>query len=92
MLSLINPMHPGEFLKDAYMEPLELTVTDLAEKLGVSKASVSRLITGKSELSYEMAVRLSKVQEFKRSAEGWMNVQNSYGLAKAKEKVEAEHL
>ena len=86
MFTLSNPMHPGEFLKDAYMDPSEMTVTELAEKLGVSKATVSRLVTGKSELSYEMAIRLSKV--FKRTADGWMALQTSYGFKQAEKKLE----
>lgn len=80
-------MHPGEFLKEAYMDPMEMKVTELAEKLGVSKSSVSRLVTGKSELSYEMAIRLSKL--FKRSPEGWMALQTAYGLKQAKAKMES---
>lgn len=86
MFTLANPMHPGRFLKDAYMEPLEMSVTELAEKLNVSVSSVSRLVTEKSDLSYEMAIRLSKV--FKRTPEGWMNLQTAYGLKKASDKLE----
>lgn len=86
MFSLTEPMHPGVFLKDAYMEPLEMGVTELADKLGVSASSVSRLVSGKSELSYEMAIRLSQV--FKRTPEGWMNLQVAYGLFAAKSKLE----
>lgn len=86
MFTLSNPIHPGEFLKDAYMEPMDMTVTELAEKLGVSKSSVSRLVTAKSELSYEMAIRLAKV--FKRTPEGWMALQTAYGLKQAKQKME----
>lgn len=86
MFTLSSPMHPGEFLKEAYMDPSEMTVTELADKLGVSKATVSRLVTGKSELSYEMAIRLSKV--FKRTADGWMALQTAYGLKQAEIKLE----
>lgn len=86
MFTLLNPMHPGQFLKEAYMEPMEIKVTELAEKLGVSKSSVSRLVAGKSELSYEMAIRLSKL--FKRSPEGWMALQTAYGLKQAKDKMD----
>lgn len=70
------------------MEPSELTITALASKLGVSVSSVSRLVSEKSDLSYEMAVRLSKV--FKRTPEGWMHIQTAFGLARAKESIEAE--
>lgn len=86
MSTLRKPMHPGKFLYKAYMEPSEITITDLAEKLGLSTSSISRLVSGKSELSYAMAVRLSKV--FKRTPEGWMNLQVAYGLSKAREEVD----
>lgn len=82
MFSLTNPMHPGQFLKEAYMEPLELTITALSKKLNMSTSAVSRLINGKSDLSYEMAILLS--QNIGRSPESWMNIQTAYGLAKAK--------
>lgn len=78
-------MHPGRLLKDAYMEPLEMSVTELAKNLNVSVSSVSRLVTEKSDLSYEMAIRLSKV--FKRTPEGWMNLQVAYGLSKAQKNI-----
>jgi addiction module HigA family antidote len=81
-----NPLHPGHYLKQGYMEPLGITVTELAKRLGVSVASVSRLVSAKSELSYEMAIRLSKV--FDRTPEGWMNIQMLYGLNEAKLNLE----
>lgn len=90
MFTLANPMHPGRFLKDAYMDPMEMSVTELSEKLGVSTSSVSRLVTEKSDLSYEMAIRLSKV--FKRTPDGWMNLQTAHGLNKASEKIKKETL
>ncbi|MGZ7240523.1 helix-turn-helix transcriptional regulator, partial [Streptococcus pyogenes] len=43
-------MHPGAFLKEAYMDPMDIKVTQLADKMGVSRSSVSRLVTGKSDL------------------------------------------
>ncbi|MGK0272790.1 MAG: addiction module HigA family antidote [Cocleimonas sp.] len=86
MYSLAEPVHPGIILKDLYMEPSDMGVVDLSEKLGVSKSTVSRLVSGKSELSYDMAIRLSKV--FKRTPEGWMNLQAAYGLYLAKIKLQ----
>ncbi len=86
MYSLNNPVHPGRILKNLYMDPSELTVTALASQLGVSSSSVSRLVSEKSDMSYEMAIRLSKV--FKRTPEGWMNIQVAFGLARAKIKTE----
>ncbi len=82
---IANPMSVGEFLKEAYLKPLAISNTELATRLGVTPATVSRLVNGKSELTCEMAVRLSKV--FKRTAEAWMNIQISHGVYKAKVKL-----
>ena len=54
-----NPPHPGEIIKELCLEPLELTVTEAAEALGVSRKTLSSIINGKSGISPEMAVRLS---------------------------------
>ena len=56
-----NPMHPGEFILWAYMEPLNIQAVDLADRLDISPSTLSRIINGKMDLSYEMAVRLSNV-------------------------------
>ena len=78
-------MHPGEYLEMAYVEPYEIKQADLAESLGVSTAAVSRLLACKSDLSPEMAVRLSLV--FDRSAESWMALQSDFSLSQARESV-----
>ncbi len=80
-----DPIHPGKFLKDVYLKPLDITTTGLAKRLGVSTASLSRVINGKSDLSYEMAVRLSKF--FDRTPKGWMNLQVDYSLYHAERNV-----
>lgn len=81
MYSLKNPVHPGRILKEVYMKPTDETITSLAEKLDVSTSAVSRLVSEKSDLSYDMAIRLSKI--YKRTPEGWMNIQTAFGLARA---------
>jgi len=80
MINLYDPVHPGEFIKEMFMEPFEVPAAELAEKLDVSQSSLSRLINGKTDLSYEMALRLSKV--LGRSAESWVNMQTQYSLSK----------
>jgi len=55
-----NPPHPGEIIRDLYIEPLELTVTQAAAGLGVSRKTLSLLLNGHAGISPEMAVRLSK--------------------------------
>ena len=74
-----NPPHPGEIIRDLYIEPLELTVTQAAAGLGVSRKTLSLLLNGHAGISPEMAVRLSKA--FGRTPEGWLQLQMSYDLA-----------
>ena len=75
-----NPPHPGGTVLHDCIEPLGLTITDAAEKLGVSRFTLSELVNGKRGISPEMAVRLSKV--FGGSAESWLVQQAQYDLAR----------
>ncbi|MBE2234992.1 MAG: HigA family addiction module antidote protein [Anaerolinea sp.] len=74
-----NPPHPGEIIRDLYLEPLDLTVTQAAAGLGVSRKTLSLLLNGHAGISPEMAVRLS--QAFGRTPEGWLQLQMHYDLA-----------
>ena len=64
-----KPPHIGEILRELYLEPLGITVTEAAEHLGVTRQALSRLINEKSGISAEMAIRLSKA--FDTSANYW---------------------
>ncbi|MSP03339.1 MAG: addiction module antidote protein, HigA family [Acetobacteraceae bacterium] len=55
-----NPPHPGEILRELYLGPLNLTVTATAKALGVTRKALSELLNGRTNLSREMAIRLSK--------------------------------
>lgn len=55
-----NPATPGEVLKMAWMEPLGLSVTDLAERIGMSRGALSRIINGRARLTIDVARRLAK--------------------------------
>jgi addiction module HigA family antidote len=59
-MSMKNPVHPGEIVKEECIRPLGLTVEQAATGLGVSRSTLSRLINGRAGVSPEMAVRLSK--------------------------------
>lgn len=83
-------MHPGEYIIEAYLEPLEMTRTELADRLGVSASAVSRILTGKSDVSPEMAVRFERV--LGRSAESWLAMQADYSLVRAHESVDVSGL
>jgi antitoxin HigA-1 len=71
-----NPAHPGEVLRE-YM-PESLSVTQAAEKLGVSRQALSNLLNGKAGVSAEMAFRLAAA--LGTSPEFWLNLQTAYDL------------
>jgi antitoxin HigA-1 len=75
---MYNPPHPGEVLRELCFEPLGLSVTQAAEALGVSRKTLSAILNGRSGISPEMAIRLSKA--FGTSAESWLNQQMQYDL------------
>jgi addiction module HigA family antidote len=56
----MRPPHPGAFIKDEVLEPLDLSVSQAAEVLGVRRATLSDLVNGKASLSPEMALRVEK--------------------------------
>jgi addiction module HigA family antidote len=74
-----NPPHPGELVRVDCLEPLDLSITDAAKALNVSRQALNNLVNKKSGISAEMAVRLSKV--FNGSPEFWMRLQLNYDLA-----------
>ncbi len=80
---MYNPPHPGEILKKLCLEPLELTVTEAARGLDVSRKTLSSIINGKAGISPEMAVRLSIA--FSTSSESWLNQQSQYDLWQAEQ-------
>ena len=81
-----NPAHPGEVLKELYLEPLSLTVTEAARKLGVARKTLSQLVNGNAGVSPEMALRLAKA--FDTTPESWLNMQKSYDLWQVRQSVD----
>ena len=73
-----KPPHPGEVLRELYFEPLELSVTQGANALDVSKDTLSDILNCRSSLSPEMAIRLSLA--FDTTPESWLNLQQQYDL------------
>jgi len=73
-----KPTHPGEIIKAHYMEPLGLSVTTLAARLGVSRKTLSSIVNERSGVTPDMALRLSRA--FSTSAELWFNMQRGYDL------------
>lgn len=82
MSRMHNPAHPGEVLRE-YL-PEDVTVTQAAERLGVTRQALSALLNGRAGVSADMALRLS--QAFGTSAEMWLSMQVSYELWEAERK------
>jgi addiction module HigA family antidote len=85
-----NPPHPGEIIREFCIEPLNLSVTDAANALGVTRKTLSALLNGRSGISPEMALRLSKV--FGRTPEGWLRLQLQFDLSKTEQSVDLRRL
>ena len=86
-----NPPHPGALILRTYIEPFaEITGNKVADRLGVARSTFNRLLNGVSDVSPEMAVRLSGV--LGGSAESWLTLQESYDLWKARQTVDTETL
>jgi len=81
-MQMHNPPHPGEVIRGLCLEPLEISVTDAAEALGVARKTLSAILNGRAGISPEMALRLSIA--FNTSPESWMNQQIQYDLWLAK--------
>jgi antitoxin HigA-1 len=81
-----NPPHPGRIVRQECIEPLSLTVTEAAKRLGVTRQALNNLVNGKAGVSPEMAVRLSKA--FGSSPEVWLGMQMEYDLAQIEKDAE----
>ena len=73
-----KPTHPGGILKRQYVEPLSLTITELANDLNISRKTLSKIINENGSVTPDMALRLSKA--FNTSAQLWLNLQSNYDL------------
>jgi addiction module HigA family antidote len=80
------PVHPGNVLKEMYMEPLGISVTDLADNLGVHRRTISLVINEHSGVSAEMALRLATA--FETTPELWLNMQQQYDYGKTESRTQ----
>lgn len=86
----MKPIHPGQILKEMYLEPLNLNQTDAAANLGVARKTLSMLLNGHQGVSAEMALRLSKA--FNTTPELWLNMQRNFDLWNAGQKVKLSQI
>ncbi|WP_143872792.1 HigA family addiction module antitoxin [Catenovulum sediminis] len=78
-MSMHNPAHPGEILKELVIEPMGVTITDVAKHLDVSRKTLSKVLNAKGSITPEMAVRL-ELAFGKPSADHWLKLQNAFDL------------
>lgn len=88
-MTMFNPPHPGEGIRDI-IEDMELTVTEAATALGVTRQTLNNLVNCRSAVSPEMAIRLEAV--FGSTADNWLRMQAAYDLFQARKKDIAVNL
>lgn len=84
-MAMHNPPHPGEFIREVYITPFGFSVRKVAENLSVSPSTLNRVLNGESNISPEMALRLSKA--LGRSPESWLAMQDQYDLWYARKNI-----
>jgi antitoxin HigA-1 len=84
----LPPTHPGAMLREDFMPDYGLTVTTLADALGVSRQTVNELLRERRALSSAMALRLSRL--FGNSPEFWLNAQRAVDLWQAEKELEKD--
>lgn len=85
-MKIHNPLHPGQFIKEVYLDELEVSANKIAKSLNVSASTFTRLLNGESNVSPEMALRLSKT--LGRSPESWLLMQDQYSLMMAEKNID----
>ncbi len=84
-MEMHNPPHPGEIVREDCLKPLNLTVTEAAEALGITRKALSSILNGHAGISAQMALRLS--QAFGSTPETWLSMQMQYDLWQAKKRA-----
>ncbi|MCH7538767.1 MAG: HigA family addiction module antidote protein [Proteobacteria bacterium] len=92
-MTMKNPVHPGQIVKEDCLRELGLTVTEAAAHMGVGRAALSALVNERASVSIEMAYRLSKA--FGSTPDHWMRMQLAYELAQSRSlmtKIDVERI
>jgi addiction module HigA family antidote len=85
-MAMRNPPHPGGIIRRQCLAPLDLSVTEAAKGLGVTRQALSDVVNGKAVISVDMAIRLSKA--FGSSPETWLGLQMAYDLWQARGRLD----
>ena len=79
-----TPIHPGDFVRSEIIDRLDISITDAAQALGVTRPALSKLLNAHAHLSPEMALRIEKA--FGVSMDVLMKMQNVFDIAEARRK------
>ncbi|UCH22783.1 MAG: HigA family addiction module antidote protein [Deltaproteobacteria bacterium] len=82
---LLDPITPGEILREDFMEPLAISINQLARDLSVPPNRISEIVNGKRAITADTALRLQRY--FGVEAQFWLNLQNEYDLRMMKRKI-----
>ncbi len=85
---LLDPIHPGEFLREEFMKPLGISINRLARDLAVPPARISAIVSGKRAITADTALRLAK--SFRVSSELWLGLQADFDLRVARRRIGPE--
>ena len=91
MTRMHNPPYPGATLREDVLPAMGLSVTEAAKQIGVTRATLSRVLNGRAAISIDMALRLERwlgVEQGGR-AELWLEAQLAYDLWQARQKIQA---
>lgn len=83
---MYDPPHPGEILREDYLNPLGLSITEAAKGLDISQKQLSQIVNGKAGISPTMAIKLAHA--FDTSPQLWLNMQDQYNLWQVKQSID----
>lgn len=90
MSLLKDPMHPGEVLKELYLDSMGMGAIAFARRLGVPRTRIERLIKGTTGITPDTALRLARV--FSTTPAYWVNLQTNYDISKAAKKIDVSEI
>ena len=90
-MTMHNPAHPGEILRELIIEPAGVSITDLSAHLKISRKTLSKVLNARGAITPEMALRL-ELAFTKPSADHWLKLQNAYDLWVARQHQAALHI
>ena len=82
---LLDPITPGEILREDFMEPLDISINQLARDLSVPPNRISEIVNGKRAITADTALRLQRY--FGVEAQFWLNLQTEYDLRMMKRRI-----